>query len=226
VLEIFDALHERLRFDGARTLVYKPVPHIYHRVPAEEDLYALTRHGAVLERRDLSSAIHLESRPRYSKGRRWGVKRADRAGVEVSRSDDFAGFMAMVADALRRHDATPTHSATELELLASLFPDEIVLYEATHEGTTVAGVVLYETPVVSHTQYIAATEAGRELSALDLLLDRLIERAAGDGRRWFNFGISTEEAGRLLNEGLVAHKEGFGARAVAFDHYRLDLGGR
>ena len=40
---------------------------------------------------------------------------------------------------------------------------------------------------------------------------------------WFNFGISTESDGRILNNGLIDYKEGFGARAVAYDTYRLDF---
>ena len=32
-------------------------------------------------------------------------------------------------------------------------------------------------------------------------------------KRWFDFGISTEDDGRILNQGLIEQKEGFGARA-------------
>src|SRR5215472_12006733 len=43
MLELFDTLRQRLHNEGVRTLIYKAVPHIYHRVPAQEDLYALFR---------------------------------------------------------------------------------------------------------------------------------------------------------------------------------------
>jgi hypothetical protein len=204
-------------------LVYKAVPHIYHRVAAEEDLYALVTLGAVLVRRDLSSAIDLHAEPRYSKGRRWGLKRARAAALTVERSDDFAAFMALQARVLERHDAVPTHSAAELELLAGRFPERISLHVVRSDGDLIAGVVLYETPHVTHTQYIAAGQRGRELSALDLLLDALIERARQAGRRWFDFGISTYDEGRRLNAGLLRHKESFGAGAVAYDRYALDI---
>ena len=39
--------------------------------------------------------------------------------------------------------------------------------------------------------------------------------------RWIDFGISTEERGQRLNEGLASYKEGFGARAVNYDTYAL-----
>ena len=37
------------------------------------------------------------------------------------------------------------------------------------------------------------------------------------------FGISTEDNGRILNDGLIFEKEGFGARSVCYDTYELDL---
>ena len=42
-------------------------------------------------------------------------------------------------------------------------------------------------------------------------------------RRYFSFGISTEQAGQYLNEGLIAQKEGFGARTVVHDFYEWNL---
>ena len=62
MLELFDVLREWLHGQGVRTLLYKPVPHIYHRMPAEEDLYALFRSGARLVRRDLSSTLDMTCR--------------------------------------------------------------------------------------------------------------------------------------------------------------------
>ena len=58
-LGLFAALLDHARDVGMRAVVYKPVPHIYHRAPAEEDLYALFRFGARLLRRDVSSAIRM-----------------------------------------------------------------------------------------------------------------------------------------------------------------------
>lgn len=54
------------------------------------------------------------------------------------------------------------------------------------------------------------------------LLSKLLNEVYVD-RQYFDFGISNEEEGRYLNEGLVAQKEGFGARAVVHDFYRLKL---
>ena len=59
---MLDALQAACRLyaaAGARALLYKPVPHIYQRAPAQDDLYALFRLDARRVRCELSSCITL-----------------------------------------------------------------------------------------------------------------------------------------------------------------------
>jgi hypothetical protein len=223
MLELFGQLRAWLPEHGIGRVVYKAVPHIYHRVPAEEDLYALHRHGGRLVRRDVSSTIRMAEREPLSKGRKWSVKRARSHGLTVGRSHDFATFMAIEeAHLLEKYGVRPTHTAAEMELLAGRFPDDIKLFAA-HRGTEmVGGVVVYGSRCVAHAQYIAATAAGRELDALDLILDMLLNETYVD-KPYIDFGISTEDGGRTLNVGLVENKESYGGRAVTYDWYEWDL---
>lgn len=223
MLELFAAMVGRLRAEGVRRLVYKAVPHIYHRVPAEEDLYALFRHGARLFRRDLSSAIDARRRLPFSKGRRYAAKLARKAGVEVRESGDFETFMAIEERVLgEKYSTRPVHTAAELQMLAGRFPDNIKLFAAHRGAEMLAGVVVYASECVAHAQYIAAGEEGKRAGALDLVLEHLINEEYA-GRRYFDFGISTEEGGRYLNAGLAENKQGFGARAVVYDFYEMEI---
>ena len=93
MLQVFEILLARLRGEGITQLIYKAVPHIYHRFPAEEDLYALFVHGAHLFRRDISAAILLQQRLPLSKGRKSEIKKA--AHLSIAESDDYDAFMAI-----------------------------------------------------------------------------------------------------------------------------------
>jgi hypothetical protein len=107
-------------------------------------------------------------------------------------------------------------------MLAGRFPDNIRLFAAHRGGEMLAGVVIYETPRVAHTQYIGANEEGRKLGALDLICQYLLgERYVA--KHYFDFGISNEDDGLYLNSGLIRNKESYGARATVFDRYSLDL---
>jgi hypothetical protein len=223
MLELFDALRAFLRAHGVGKVVYKAVPHIYHRMPAEEDLYALARHGARLVRRDVSSTIRAGRAAEPTKGRKWGLRRARDNDLEIQPGDDFRAFMAVEEEHLRKkYGVRPTHTGEELELLARRFPDNIRLFTACRAGRLLGGVVVYRSECVAHAQYIAATDEGRELGCLDLLIDRLLNETYA-GVPYFDFGISTEAGGRYLNVGLIDNKESYGARAVCYDFYELDV---
>ncbi|QNK01287.1 GNAT family N-acetyltransferase [Dyella telluris] len=221
-LAAFAQIGNHYRRAGARQVVYKPVPHVFHAYPSEEDLYALQCVGARLTRRDISSVLPLRHGAGFSEARRRAIRKATRAGVEVSPGDDLAVFHALLCEVLRGHGAVPVHSVAELNLLRSRFPGHIVLHEARKDGVLVAGVLVYDFGHTVHTQYIGASEEGKRLDALSLLLGTLIGSVYAD-RTYFSFGVSTEQEGRVLNGGLIAQKESFGARGVVHDFYEWTL---
>ena len=224
VVGVFEAVNAFLRRQGVRRVVYKAVPWIYHRVPAEEDLYALFRVcGARLVARDISSAIILPHRLKWHRDRRYGINRCRRAGVEISESDDFAAFWPVLeGNLMRTYGARPVHSLAEIELLKSRFPQCIRLYTARLEGRVLGGTVLYITPQVVHAQYISASPEGKAMRVIDAIYDRILNYDFADGL-YFDFGKSTEDRGRVLNESLIYQKEGFGGRGVCYDWYEWEV---
>lgn len=223
VLDIFSQVISYLKANGVSTFIYKPVPHIYHQMPSEEDLYALFRCKATLTARGLSSTVLLSDRLKFRNIRKSGIRKALKNDVYVERTSDFSAFWKILeSNLLVRHGTSPVHTLQEIGLLASRFPDEIKLYVAKKGHETLAGTVIYKTATVAHSQYIAASPEGRESGALDLIFDHLINDACSDSR-YFDFGISTENDGWHLNESLEYQKEGFGARAVCYDRYMIHL---
>jgi hypothetical protein len=223
MLELFADLTRDLRERGIARLVYKAVPHIYHDLPAEEDGYALFRAGARLYRRDVTATVALDRKLPFQERRRRGVKKARAAGVVVRHTTDLASFWRILEDNLRtKHGVGPVHSLPEIGLLQERFPDNIKLFAAYRGDALLAGVLVYEHRRVAHAQYISANEEGKRLGALDLVFDYLISEHY-TRHPYFDFGISTEEQGKVLNVGLSEQKEGFGARAVVHDFYELDL---
>lgn len=221
-LDVFGQIADHYRTLGVERVIYKAVPHIFHAYPAEEDVYALHRLGARLRRRDLSSVIALSGPFHFTRSRQRTVDKARKCGIGLQTGTDPADFHALLTEVLHRHDTRPTHSLAELRLLQARFPQHIVLYEARREEALLAGALVYDFGRTVHTQYLAASEEGRRLNALSLLLAELIGGIYAD-RSFFSFGISTEHEGRALNGGLVTQKEHFGARAIVHDFYEWTL---
>jgi hypothetical protein len=224
VLRMMAALVEHARMEGYQQIAYKRVPWIYHSAPAEADAYALHRLGFGLERRDLSSAIPLDVPTRLSKGRKHALGKARKAGLSVALSTDYEGFHLLLAEVLReRHQLEPVHSAAEIRLLSERFPDNIKLLGLTADGEWLAGAWLFITSRVCHTQYLAASGEGRTMGAMDLVITSAIEMGRNCGCHYLSFGISTEQNGSVLNEGLLSFKEMFGGAPLCHDQYMLNL---
>lgn len=207
-------------------LIYKPVPHIYHRYPAEEDLYALFRAGATLTARLVSSAIDLTRPLGFRERGRRNLAAAQRAGVTVAESDRWPDYWAILTALLHdRYGVAPVHTLDEITRLHSLLSGHISLWAAfAPHGEMLAGTVIYKSPEVWHAQYIAASPAGKECGALAAVFRAVHDVAAAAGVRWFDFGTSCERGGHYLNAGLAGQKASFGARAVVYDTYRVAIG--
>lgn len=224
VLECFDSLNSWLRKNGISKVVYKALPWIYQQYPSEEDLYALTwKCKAQLISRDISSSIVIDNKLKFAESRKSGIRKALSLNIEVGESNDVDGFWHVLEDNLgNRYNAKPVHTASEMKLLMSRFPNNIKLYVAKMNGEIVGGTLIYVTPQVVHTQYISASVEGKKHGALDLLFDYIINKVYANCR-YFDFGKSTEQGGAYLNEPLIFQKEGFGGRGVCYDWYQWEL---
>lgn len=223
VLAVMQMIRDYARRSGASRFIYKPVPHIYHRLPAEEDLYALFRMDATVIARNVSAAIDSAHPVKLRDDRKAGVRKALKAGITVEDSEDYPLFWEILnRNLMTRYNARPVHSLEEILRLKSLLPDHIHLHLARKDEEVLGGTVIYTSPTVAHTQYISATPEGKRLHAIDLLLHSLITTRYAS-YPYFDFGTSNEDQGRYLNESLISQKEGFGARAIVYDTYSIPL---
>lgn len=224
ICEVFQTINASLRAEGLERVVYKAIPWIYHRLPAEEDLYALFKVcGARLAARDISSTIVMRQQLPWSRDRKYGINRCRNNGIVIQQSDDIAAFWQVLEENLMAtYGVKPVHTLAEIQLLKARFPKNIVLYVAKKDGVTLGGTLLYLTPQVVHAQYISACAEGKRLRVIDGIYDRILHEDFQD-YRYFDFGKSTEDHGHVLNASLIHQKEGFGGRGVCYDWYEWKL---
>jgi len=223
LLEIFEILKLYLKEEGIEKIIYKCIPTIYHQYPAQEDLYVLFINNAKLYRRDISSSINIEDGFKYSKGRKWGINKAKKEGVICKLLDHPSEVWSLIREVLSEHyNTTPVHTETEIDYLKQKFPNNIKVYAAFLNEVIISAAITFETDQVVHTQYLACGKTGRDICALDLLIDFIISESKKYAKI-FDFGISNENNGRYLNNGLISQKESFGARAIVHDFYSVDI---
>src|SRR5699024_3410112 len=124
------------------------IPYIYQISPCDEDLYALFKHNSELIRRDVSSSIRIDNQIKYSKGRKWTLKKLSEFEIEFNliHDDDIPIFWENLTHVINKnHGVNPTHSLNEIIKLKNLFPKEIKLYAAIKNKDLISGVVVFET---------------------------------------------------------------------------------
>lgn len=223
VVEMLEKLIIYAKENGFTKIIYKTIPHIYHKQGAEEDIYALFLNNAKILKIEPSTVLNLKNPLKMPKGRKAQVSRAKREGVTIKESTDFNAFIELENNVLtEHHNAKAVHTGEELSLLKSFFPENIKLYVALYDNKIIAGTVLYIYENVVHTQYMAANEKAREIGALDFTISTVIN-IYKENKEFLDFGISSENNGRELNQGLISQKEGFGGRTNVYETWEIDL---
>lgn len=221
MLTLFDGWIEWCQRNGINLIIYKVVPHIYHKIPAEEDLYALFRFGATIDATNLSTVINMLDNPGFNSLQKRHLRRASSLNPWIKETSNAFEFMPILKECLRRrHGAVPVHSEFELQILKDRFPDSIRLFLAGTGSETEAAVCIYDTNSVAHCQYIATSENGRENGTLTYLMHNLIYEVFKENR-YFDFGTSNEDYGRILNSGLLHQKTGLGGRGITYQIFKL-----
>ena len=225
VIHLFEELNSYLREQGFKHVLYRAIPWVYHRLPAEEDLYAMFwKCGARLQQRMSGTVIFLEENLRWRKDHRRRLKNAREAGLRVVRDGSLEDFWPVLeANLMQRFGQKPVHTLQEMTLLKSRFPEDIIQYNAYLNDSIVGGITFYRMRHVLHGQYSGTNDVGKRTGAMEAIYHQVIYNGDFPECRYLDFGTSNEKGGLILNEGLIAHKEGYGGRTVTYDTYEWAL---
>ncbi|HEY3250240.1 MAG TPA: GNAT family N-acetyltransferase [Ignavibacteria bacterium] len=203
--------------------------------------FALIRNSFFYLKREVTSVITLPEAPLSSRRgdgvrsiednvfkllkpeARTSVRRAEKLGVVVKKSDDYEEYYDILKNNLAmRHNVQPAHTLDELLKLKKLFPQKIHLYGAYIENKLIAGVVnFYCNDNVVLVFYISHNQEFQQYRAVNLLFYTIIKDAIGRGLKFLDFGLFT--VNMEPNWGLGKFKENFGARGILRDTFYLDL---
>ncbi len=224
--ECFEELKKYAKKNHFKEIYYKMIPHMYSNQPAEEDKYSLFINGAQLVKAEPSTVINLKSPLKMPKGRKAQISRAKRENVEVKElisEEAFAEFINLENEVLSEHHNTKAvHTIREIILLHNRFPENIHLFAGVKNNKIIAGTIVFEYDKVVHTQYMAANDMARKIGALDLVINNIVDKYK-DNKDWLDFGISTENGGLILNNGLISQKEGFGGRTNIYETWNWEV---
>ncbi|MDP6230108.1 MAG: GNAT family N-acetyltransferase [Candidatus Marinimicrobia bacterium] len=215
-LEMVEQLVDYSKRENLDGIKLTQTPTIYSKRLSHYIDFALQKNGFLYSKREISSILFLEKSidenlSKFKSTHRTAVRKAEKSGVVVKETDDFASFYEILKKNLSiRHDVKPTHSLDELLHLKELFPDKINLFGAYIEEKMVAGVINFiATENVVLAFYISHNEDFQEVRPINLLFYKIFEWAIQKKYNVFDFGIFT--VNEEPNMGLARFKENFGA---------------
>ena len=136
--------------------------------------------------------------------------------------NDFYNLLIL---SLTNHNTKPAHSLEELlDFKKNRFSDIVEFYGVYYKDNLIAGSMVFNFDnTVFHTQYLASNHVYSSYYPMNFLNYNLIREAYINNFRFFSFGISTEEQGKVLNTSLAQFKEGFGTIGSINRSYYKDL---
>ena len=227
-LEMVEQLVDYSKRENLDGIKLTQPPTIYSKRLSHYIDFALQKNGFLYSKREISSILFLEKSidenlSKFKSTHRTAARKAEKSGVVVKETDDFASFYEILKKNLSiRHDVKPTHSLDELLHLKELFPDKINLFGAYIEEKMVAGVINFiATENVVLAFYISHNEDFQEVRPINLLFYKIFEWAIQKKYSVFDFGIFT--VNEEPNLGLARFKENFGASGQYRDTLEIKL---
>jgi hypothetical protein len=204
-------------------LQIKQIPSIYNTFFSDELEYLLFLTKASIFRKDTLSVINLRQKIDYSQTRKSEIKKGKRNGLIIKEEVNFEVFWnkILIPNLKHKYDTKPVHNLDEITKLKRLFPKNIRQFNVYDKDEIIAGTTIFESENVAHAQYISGNESKLINGSLDYLYDNLIKVVFKD-KKFIDFGISNEDQGKKLNNGLSYWKESFGASIIVHDYYVVE----
>ncbi len=219
VEKVMDAVEIYLKNEGFYKIIFKQPSQIFSRMDNDLSEYFFFCKGYI-HYSELSFVIDLtkyseDVLSEFSSSRRRDYRYAQNSGLEFRELDtkaEIAEFYHVLLDNLKKFGTKPVHTLEELyDFKWNRLCNTVKFYGVYHKTKLLAGsmVFLFGNEVF-HTQYLAAAQDDLKMFPNNYLDTNLIMLAKSMKYRYFSFGISTEEHGKVLNHSLAEFKEGFG----------------
>lgn len=221
VNEIMNVFEEYLRQSGYDEVCLKCTGDIFVRHNSSLLNYFLYQKGFT-SYEELSSYIDFSQynediSSNFTSGRRRDYKYSLKNALTFSRLEnrtEIENFYGILCNNLHKFHAVPVHSFDEImEFKESRLKDIVEFYGVFCQEHMIAGSMIFLFhDLVFHTQYLAADQSCLKMYPMNFMNYNLIKTARDRAFKYFSFGTSTYEHGKILNKELAVFKEGFGVQ--------------
>lgn len=228
--EMFNVINNYLKENNFNKIILKNTSDLFSRGNTKLIDYFLFKEG-FLSYEEISFYIDFKDYKEdilsnFSSSRRRDYKYSLKSNLtfkKINTNEEIEKFYNILCNNLKKFNTKPVHTLNELfDLKENRLKGIIEFYGTFLNNNLIAGSMVFKFDnKVFHTQYLAADQNHLDLYPMNYLNTNLINTAKEEKFKYFSFGISTEEHGRILNYNLAKFKEGFGATySINRTHYK------
>jgi hypothetical protein len=223
VISVYKNILQFLNHNNIAKVVFKLIPSFYCDAFSDELEYCLFVSDAKVIRVDSLSTLDLKQPFTISKTRKESIRRGIKNNLNIIEESNFDSFwnQILIPNLATKHEVKPVHTLKEITYIKNMFPYNIRQFNVYDGATIVAGTTVFVNKNVVHPQYISGNTDKNALGSLDYLYHHLITAVFSD-KSFFDFGISNENSGKNINQGLLFWKESFGAKTVSQRFYSVE----
>ena len=221
LLEIIESLEDYLRTAQFRSMYLKITPDILS-VESPSLLEYLLYYKKYQQYSELNTYIDLEKYDEdilsnFNQAKRRNINNCIKENLKCKKiySDNEIIIMhTIIKDNLKKYSVKPVHTAEELIKLKNIYiPNNIDFFVSHIEDNFNAAIVVFYFPKTKtiHTQYLCSKEEFAKLSPMSFMYYSMILEAKKINYKKISWGVSTEDFGHALNQGLLKNKESYGS---------------
>lgn len=221
LLEMIENLEDYLRSEQFHSIYLKITPDILcSEMPAL--LEYLLYYKKYQQYFELNTYIDLENYDEnivsnFNQGKRTHIANCLKTGLTsqpIVLPEEIQKLHTIISTNLKKYNVQPVHSFKELmELKEIHIPDNISFFGGYIKDELIAGAVIFYFPRTKtiHTQYLCSKEEFSKLSPMSFMYYSMILEAKRINYKKISWGVSTEDFGHTLNQGLLKNKESYGS---------------
>lgn len=214
-LELVDSLLEYVDKKNIKKIWIRVPEYIFEKEPAQEIKFAMWYRGFKIKYLELSTCYDLEifNNKDLRSPIFWEARKSIREGIEIIFDDlkFYKEFYDLLSkNLLKKYNKKPTHTFEEILKLKKLLGEQMTIITAHYKKKLIGGLLVFLAhDKTAHIFYSVGKGNIKGIYPTDTLVDFLVRYLKLKGFKYLNYGISTENEGKIINLDLFRFKEKF-----------------
>lgn len=237
---LFEKLEEYCKKNNINFIEFRHSPRIFLKNPLDQIEFVLINRGYIREAEELATCYELSQIKYLTNSQyinyfnnytntkaRQNIKKAISKKLNfkfIHNDEDISNYYNILENNLKKYNTKPVHSLKEIIKLINLYPERVKISVTEFDGRILGGFLIFNINTLGwHIFYSALDYNYLEYKPIHFCLFKLKKYLSQMSYKYLNYGISTENSGKYINESLLSFKESFNGIGVVRTYWQKKL---